>query len=490
MSEANHSNAPNVFVLRMEIEGVDKVGYGLETDRIVIGYAKAPADLIDIASKSDSHTALRDVVEKHFEGNKSVAGRKASDLRTFLHVMQLGDFVLVLREGFGVYLATVAGPPSFDPSRVDDDTAYHREVDWLNDKEPISGDVRHYMARGLTCAKANPKDAARVRQRIADGEFRESSTDALNTILYGPPGTGKTYLTARRCVEICKGYAPKDDDKIRERYRQLVKEKRVEFVTFHESYGYEEFVEGLRPAPNKDGQAGFRLKPKAGVLKRIAKRARKYPENAYVLVIDEINRANVSKVMGELITLLEEDKREGEDNEVAVTLPHSRKPFRLPENVHVLGTMNTADRSIALIDTALRRRFRFEEMAPEPNPELLGAVDGVDLASVLTAINDRLEYLLDRDHLIGHAWLMKATTKAEVDDVMRHKIIPLLAEYFHDDWRKVQAALGGGEDFVCREPLQPTPGLGDDEVDERYRWTVQSCFAEGAYQRLIKGQQT
>ena len=301
----------------------------------------------------------------------------------------------------------------------------------------------------------------------------------LNTILYGPPGTGKTYATRRRCVEIC---GPTATD-IQERYEELIDCGQVEFVTFHQSYGYEEFVEGLRPVPNKDGQAGFRLKPKPGVLKRIAKRARKDGENAYVLVIDEINRANISKVMGELITLLEEDKREGAENEIALTLPHSGQRFTLPPNLHILGTMNTADRSIALIDTALRRRFQFEEMAPEPGR--LGVVDGIDLPAVLTTINERLEYLIDRDHLIGHAWLMNVDTKAEVDDIMRRKIIPLIAEYFYDDWRKVRAVLGNAGDFVRDEPLQPPQGLDDADVDERFRWTVQDEFAADAYHRLI-----
>ena len=305
----------------------------------------------------------------------------------------------------------------------------------------------------------------------------------LNTILYGPPGTGKTYLTAERCVEVCNEAGERADNSIRERYQALVECGQVEFVTFHQSYGYEEFVEGLRPAPNEGGQAGFRLEATPGVLKRIAERARNDRENAYVLVIDEINRANISKVMGELITLLEEDKREGAENEIAVTLAHSGQRFTLPSNLHILGTMNTADRSIALIDTALRRRFQFEEMAPDPR--LLGIVEDIDLSAVLKTINQRLEYLIDRDHLIGHAWLMNAGTKAEVDNIMRRKVIPLIAEYFYDDWRKVRAVLG---DFVRREPLSPPPGLDEEDMDERFRWTVRDDFALDAYQRLIEGQ--
>ena len=317
-------------------------------------------------------------------------------------------------------------------------------------------------------------------------------------ILYGPPGTGKTYATFRRCVEICDGEerSPDDLEGIRDRYKELVNEERIEFVTFHQSYGYEEFVEGLRPDSGSEGEeagAGFRLVATDGVLKRMAERARCH-RGRHVLVIDEINRANVSKVMGELVTLLEEDKREGAENAVAVTLPHSRDRFTLPRNLHVLGTMNTADRSIALLDTALRRRFDFEELAPDPE-ELRTAAgkSGIDLPAVLRAINERLEYLIDRDHLIGHAWLMGACAREDVDRIMRRKIIPLIAEYFHDDWEKVRAVLGdpnrpGDNPFIDRTPLARPPGLGDDGADgERYRWTVKDPFEGDAYDRLVSG---
>ena len=271
---------------------------------------------------------------------------------------------------------------------------------------------------------------------------------------------------------------------IRDRYRELLEERRVEFVTFHQSYGYEEFVEGLRP--KTEGGVGFELIHEDGVLKRIAKRARKAPPSVpYVLIIDEINRANVSKVLGELVTLLEDDKRQGAANEVAVTLPHSRKPFTLPANLHILGTMNTADRSIALLDTALRRRFDFEEMPPEPKL-LRGKVEGIDLDDVLRAINERLEYFLDRDRLVGHAWFMGAKTRDDVDRVMRSKVIPLIAEYFYDDWGKVRAVLGGTNDFVEQGDLDPPPGL-DDAGEQRYRWTVRKEFGADAYRHLIDG---
>ena len=153
--------------------------------------------------------------------------------------------------------------------------------------------------------------------------------------------------------------------------------------------------------------------------------------------------------------------------------------------------MNTADRSIALLDTALRRRFQFEELAPDPDLlEDASERTGIDLERrAPVPMNERLEWLLDRDHLIGHAWLMNASTRAEVDDAMRRKIIPLLAEYFYDDWAKGCAVMGGGSEFVRSERLSAPPGLEQDGLDEdRYRWTIRAEFPREAYDRLIAPQ--
>ena len=315
----------------------------------------------------------------------------------------------------------------------------------------------------------------------------------LNTILYGPPGTGKTFTTFRYCVEICKGVgkdslANESFESIQSEYQELVSDGRVEFVTFHQSYAYEEFVEGLRP--ETDGDAGFRLVAKDGVLKTIAMRARDNLNQRYVLVIDEINRANISKILGELITLLEEDKREGRENQVTAKLPYSNEEFTLPPNLFVVGTMNTADRSIALLDTALRRRFNFEEVPPNPSL-LVNAAEqtGEKLPNVLQSINDRIEYLKDRDHLIGHAWLMKAKDRDDLDRIMRQKVIPVIVEYFHDDWQSVQAILGGTDDFVKRKKIIPPPGV-DAAYENRYRWRIQDQFPENAYQNLTQGKST
>lgn len=312
----------------------------------------------------------------------------------------------------------------------------------------------------------------------------------LNLILYGPPGTGKTYRTMAEAVRLCRGLAENDPllsdparrQELRQAYEELKGQGQIGFVTFHQNYAYEDFVEGLRPQPLADG-VGFTLKARPGIFRQMAEAAEASAEE-HVLIIDEINRANISKVFGELITLVEPDKRLGMEEGMRLTLPYSNARFGVPANLHIIGTMNTADRSIALLDTALRRRFEFRELMPDAS--LLGVIDGVDLSVLLSTINERIEYLFDREHQIGHAYFIACETREHLNEVMRHKVIPLLAEYFYEDWAKVAAVLGDGDDgegdcegrFVDRQRLKAPKSMGTDEdTAPRYRWSVRESFS-------------
>ena len=171
----------------------------------------------------------------------------------------------------------------------------------------------------------------------------------------------------------------------------------------------------------------------------------------YVLIIDEINRGNTSRIFGELITLIESTKRAGQDEAMDVILPYSQERFTVPDNLYIIGTMNTADRSLALIDTALRRRFDFIEMMPEP--ELLAdiQIDKIDIKEMLTTINDRIEALYDREHTIGHAFFMKLNDESTLQDlayIFKNNILPLLEEYFFEDWDKIIKVLGNSDVYT------------------------------------------
>lgn len=261
---------------------------------------------------------------------------------------------------------------------------------------------------------------------------REQKIHPFNVILYGAPGTGKTYSTAERALAIIekRNVNPDADwNTIRGKYKEYVKKGQIVFTTFHQNYGYEDFIRGLKPV-NVGGVMEF--KPVDGIFKAIADKAMYDDENNYVIIIDEINRANISKVLGELITLLEDDKRWGEVHELSARLTYDTV-FAVPNNLYILGTMNTADKSISLIDTALRRRFKFIEVPPD---SLL--VEDPSLRSVLERLNKALVADFDStDLLIGHAYFMGKTVD-ELCDIMNQSIIPLLYEYYYDNRKKVE----------------------------------------------------
>lgn len=432
---------------------------------------------------------------------------------------------------------------------------------------------------------------------------------SLNKILYGPPGTGKTYNVIKRAVEICDGNADGDYKKVLQRYNELKEEGRIAFVTFHQSYGYEDFIEGIRPVLDKDNKE-LRYELKDGMFKEFCENStskkfwilnasdtesdsedykysnwfkesviklsrnagsgqgaiQKMKKGDYavlldrhtdkhlavglcristdkpvdtgvlykhdvkwiwtasenekgvdlineltdnktisytdyicnnpidlkrVFIIDEINRGNISKIFGELITLIEEDKRKGADNEMEAVLPYSRETFSVPKNVYILGTMNTADRSIALMDTALRRRFSFEEMMPKPELFEGTEVDGVKINELLEKMNQRIEVLLDREHQIGHAYFMPLKTEnslKKLQEIFKDRIIPLLQEYFYDDYEKIKMVLNDTDNkFIRKEKAEDKFGYTSDDVelpDAVYTVGNSSDWNEDAFQNI------
>ena len=236
-------------------------------------------------------------------------------------------------------------------------------------------------------------------------------------------------------------------------------DRRYDFVTFHQSFVYEDFIEGIRPVCNtKDNievgdqktNSTIKYSIQDGIFKQLCQKAIDNPHKQYALFIDEINRGNIAEIFGELISLIETDKRKGQYCELETILPYSKKPFSVPSNLDIIGTMNSADKSIAGIDIALRRRFEFINRPCDYNSlkNTISAnginpndIEGIDIINLLKTLNQRLELLLDENHIIGHAYFIKVKSASDIIDIIRKKIIPLLEEFFFDELQKIQLVL-------------------------------------------------
>lgn len=337
--------------------------------------------------------------------------------------------------------------------------------------------------------KNNSSNKDSISTKISNSGSKSNSMQTiipLNQILFGPPGTGKTYNTVNMALDIVcpiegSQWGKKTRDAAIQEYQKMLDAGRIVFVTFHQSMSYEDFIEGIKPEPTKDGKITYEVKD--GIFKELCAKAKKDESQNYVMIIDEINRGNVANIFGELISLIEDDKRLGASEELRAELPYSHDVFSVPKNVYIIGTMNTADRSVEALDSALRRRFTFKEMMPKA--ELVPEENNV--RNIFEIINQRIEVLKDREHQIGHSYFMGVKNNEDLKAVFYDKIIPLLQEYFYGDYEKIQLVLGEG--FVKKESesvkFAGDKG-GDFEVSEVYRIVPKDkCDMDEAIGKLL-----
>lgn len=400
--------------------------------------------------------------ELYYPGVKQLASRKAKELANFyqasnhcVFVAMRGEQLLALGDQVGAYYYNESVKFS-----------HRKSIQWhccfvAGEKLPVKSEglrtsfyeitneenlrylYRKYYEEGIGKEELSIKKRERKKTLSTKDKLkrmpRTASMYPLNQILYGPPGTGKTYAAVEYALAIIQNRSVNNGKQSleqrrmsMEQYESFVQDGQIVFTTFHQSYGYEDFVQGIRP--DIHGQS-IHFKKNDGIFKMIAERALEHPEKNYVLIIDEINRGNISKIFGELITLLEEDKRVGELNQLIVKLPLGES-FAVPNNLYLIGTMNSADQSISILDTALRRRFQFIEMIPRAE-----MIDDLTIRSVFQTLNRYLKKELNHtDLLIGHSFFMNHT-KRDLAMIFNQSIIPLLYEYFYNEEEKIQQAL-------------------------------------------------
>jgi 5-methylcytosine-specific restriction protein B len=406
-------------------------------------------DLREYEDKAAFREAFREAYP--YDGNNRQAARKGNELWTLIE-LERGDLVFA-NQGTSKILAVgeVQEPGYFwNPEREDMkhcvhvrwDTAYAQDIGHVAFWQFVTvGKVPHEVQKTILGTAAGDGGSGGSSDVVADPFFIEIA-EALErkgqAILYGPPGTGKTY-TARRFADW---WLRKKNAALASGGESAGTAPHFTLLTFHASYSYEDFIEGFRPVPLEGGVAGLALRMEEGVFKRICRTAAEREGETFLLLIDEINRANIAKVFGELLTVLEKDKRD-----VPVHLPQSKTELRVPNNVFLLGTMNTADRSIALLDIALRRRFAFLELMPD-HELLRGAkVGSLDLGDLLEVLNRRIARKHGREKQIGHSYLLATDGQPVADPAefarrFRYEIVPLLQEYCYDDYEELREYLG------------------------------------------------
>jgi 5-methylcytosine-specific restriction protein B len=419
-------------------------------------------DVGDLA-RFNTKDEFRDVFREHYpyNGVEQQVSRKANELWT-LKELQPGDTVIANRGTeylLGVGTVNDVGY-AWRPERAE--YKHTVGIDW---DTKTAGPIEQVDAwRVTTVSKVSAELQRKLLGRGPAPKLVEADAKLLQleaalrrrgqVILYGPPGTGKTHIARRAAAWLLDGGSAHeqangllaDTEALTAREQALAeptgsgKSPRLTRITFHPSYAYEDFVEGLRPQQSDDG--AMQLVLTDGIFKEVCIAAHNDRANNYIVLIDEINRGNIPKIFGELITLIEKDKRG-----LTVQLPQSGDSFSVPPNVLIIGTMNTADRSIHLLDTALRRRFQFIELLPDI--ELLegASVGALALDAFLGGLNDEIRKRFGRDKQIGHALFYQngeiVDSPEEFAAIIRYELIPLLQEYLYEDYNALGDLLGG-----------------------------------------------
>lgn len=374
--------------------------------------------IIEIEKANDNLAYIIDIMQN---SKFKMAGLKKGMLSQFLHCIKPNIFPIVNSWGRDIY----------DSLEVKIDKNKKEISDYITDIKNINEFIKQNKFKFKNYRVI---DIFNIGGVMID-EIINIIKQKKQIILQGAPGTGKTYSSSEIAVKLIDGNAPSDRAELMKRYKELVNKGQIFFTTFHQSMDYEEFVEGIKPK-TINGNITYELED--GIFKKACKSAE---NNKVVLIIDEINRGNISKIFGELITLLEVDKRKDRENEIEVILPYSKEKFSVPDNLYIIGTMNTADRSIGYIDYALRRRFAFISIKADKSA-IENYYDNKNSDCKDKAINlfDEIKNLIDKnineefeadDIMIGHSYFI-AQNFEELQNKLEYEIKPLLLEYFKD----------------------------------------------------------
>lgn len=475
-----HGNLHRYWRVGTRDGGAQTSHWAMMRDRVcvAIGWPKL-GDLSWVEAKVATKAKLKELIHEKHPTNPQAEGQATSQITHFTDNISEGDVVWAADGAKILGIGRVTGPYRYEPAF---EFPHQRSVEWL-DLEEWTMPVHEGLRSTVREIKKHSENIVETERRIQNAvvtEKRVSSAPTINrnlrlpgisgriqsvlnrksqVILYGPPGTGKTYWaeSAARNLAAVSAFGKLIEDLSETQKRVIDGDESsagiVRMCCFHPAYGYEDFLEGYRPR-TVNGQVAFDLRD--GVFKQLCRDAVESPEQKFYLIVDEINRGDIPRIFGELLTTLEKDKRGKR-----IVLPVSQEVFTVPQNVFLIGTMNTADRSISLLDAALRRRFGFIEMMPDGSVLANAEIAGVPLRAWFNALNERIREHVGRDARnlqIGHSYLMQAgkalRDMASLKRAIRDDIIPLLEEYCYEDYATLGLILGDELVDVQRQRIQ------------------------------------